>query len=97
MTLMKPLVLILLLISHGLTQFGISLPDQTWRPWMQSISPQAVAVCTFLLFGVRAAADLGLCLWIIGPERRRAAWSALSSWAFPAQKDRKDLEKSHTA
>lgn len=76
---------LLLILAHGLTQIGISLPDETWRQWMQA-SPQAIAACTYLLFAIRLTADLALCAWIAGPERRGQIWNALHS---------RDSEKSH--
>ena len=93
MTLMKTRV-VLLLLAHGLTQVGISLPDQTWRPWVQHSAP-LVALCTLLLFAVRLAADLGLCLGVIGPERRMLAWHAVRAWVMRTQKNSEEIEKTH--
>lgn len=72
---MKPFALILLLLGHGLTQFGLSLPDETWRPWMHANFPHAVVSITIALFTARLAVDLGLCLWIVGLHRLKPAFA----------------------
>lgn len=66
-----------MILGHGLTQFGLSLPDETWRPWMQAYSAQTVGAFTILLFASRLAIDLGLCLWIIGPHRLKPVLALL--------------------
>ena len=83
MTSMKSFALILLVLGHVLTQFGLTVPDLTWRPWIQANIPHGIALCFWALLGIRMAADIGICLWLLGPERRGLALKAVASWFHP--------------
>ena len=74
---MKSFILVLLVAGHLVTQLGLTLPDQTWRPWLQAHLSQEVAAGFWLLFATRLAADLGICFWLLGPERRKHVWTTL--------------------
>jgi hypothetical protein len=60
---------VLLLAGHALAQAALSLPDETWRPWVQVHAPSAVAGLTVALLALRLTVDLGLCVWALGRHR----------------------------
>jgi hypothetical protein len=81
---MRTFTPILLMVVHGLTQIV-----------MQAGALQLSTTEGMVLFATRLVADLGICWWIIGPERRMSAWIAIRTSVAGPHKHAGEIQKTH--